>query len=44
MFGKHQIRDNIDIRNLVQDSQKKKKQNNTKQRKKNKRHQFSGEN
>ena len=44
MFGKHQIRDNIDIRNLVQDSQKKNKQNNTKQRKKNKRHQFSGEN
>ena len=24
MFGKHQIRDNIDIKNLVQDSQKKK--------------------
>lgn len=42
MFGKHQIRDNIDVKNLVQDSQK--KQNNTKQRKKNKRHQFSGEN
>ena len=33
-FGKHQIRDNIDIRNLVQDSQKKKtKQYKTKKKK-----------
>ena len=33
MFGKHQIRDNIDLKNLVQDSQKKKKQYKTKKKK-----------